>query len=192
MGWWLKSCIITAWQLRHALTLWEHTHTHTLTHFYITSQHITPSIWRVFHILLHYSRLYPCCVWAHSYTARLYRSILLSRLRVFVCVSNPIRITSQSPESTLLQLVTPRTNRKCNWEVYSAAGYMIKAGEMTAPWLWLQIRYKRLILHPGDVALISSSGGGSIQMLYVSKSNNTTMWKHSITSNSPALNVLLY
>ncbi len=41
-------------------------------------------------------------------------------------------------------------------------------------------------------SLQNSSGGRSTQILYLSKSNNTIISKHSITSKSPAFNILLY
>lgn len=40
-----------------------------------------------------------------------------------------------------------------------------------------------------ETELMSHSGEGSIKILYLSKSNSTTLWKHSITSKSPAFTV---
>lgn len=53
VGRWLKSCIITAWQLQHALThMSKHTSTHAHTHASLCHLTTDCSIWHVWHTMV--------------------------------------------------------------------------------------------------------------------------------------------
>lgn len=176
VGRWLKSCIITAWQLKHALThMSKHTRTlthATYTHLYVTSRHITApygtsDTLRLASSMLGLSPLLPALFLIHF-------------IFFFIHLHAPVCVHTAAICNTL------RTNRMSNWEIYSAADRAIKAGGMSAP--TLPDSDSRSDLR----GLLScwqlwchSVAGGNVLICSTSKRENLAVWKHwSYKSNT--------